>query len=170
MQGIERIERSPTQFAIEETEGNHRSLLREVAVTAQMSREWVRSIRHQSHDHAYGSIVVPRLTPEAMQARGAFAQLQVGNDDGLPIIFTDESMMVQDLNLGGIWKKRGEIRHEGFDESDHQPISVMVWGAIGMGFGGPLVRCTRPVNQDTYGVIFGDKEFWRQQDSAPRIS
>jgi hypothetical protein len=59
----------------------------------------------------------------------------------------------------------------------------MVWGAIGLGFRGPLVRCPPSVNQESYRRIlaesqifatltdrFGRDGFWWQQDNAPPAS
>jgi hypothetical protein len=173
-------EETASEIVIRATEEDRRSTLIEMATIAETWREMARRIRHQNGDHYYECVPVPRLSPEAQMTRVTFAQNQVANHDGLPIIFTDESMVAQDLDRGGIWRKRGEILEEGFYEKDHHPLSVMVWGAIGVGFHGPLIRCPSSVNQVSYREIltesriletlcqrFGPQGFWWQQDNAP---
>jgi hypothetical protein len=66
------------------------------------------------------------------------------------IIITDESMVAQDLNLGGIWRQRGEIIPEGTYEREAHPLHVMVWGAIGPGYRSQLTRCPPRINAETY--------------------
>jgi hypothetical protein len=167
-------------MVIRSTIENRRSTIVEIGKAVQMSPESVRRIRHSKGYHYYQCIPVPRLTAEAKRKRVDFALAQVENDNDLPIIFTDESMVAQDLNLGCLWRKRGEILEEGCYDLDHHPISVMVWGAIGLGFHGPLIRCPPSVNQTTYREIllssqifttlsnqFGAQGFWWQQDNAP---
>jgi hypothetical protein len=56
--------------------------------------------------------------------RVIFAQDHIANYDGRPIIVTDESMVAQDLDRGGIWRKRGEILEEVFYEQGHHHLSV----------------------------------------------
>jgi hypothetical protein len=175
-----RIGDTPAEIVTQATEHDRRSTVVEVATAAAISRETARRIRHQHGYHYYECVAVPRLTADAKRTRIAFAEGQLGNDDHLPIIFTDECMVAQDFDKGGLWRKRGEMLEEGFYERDHHPLSVMVWGAIGVGFHGPLIRCPASVNQDTYREIltqsrivetlsnrFGRQGFWWQQDNAP---
>jgi transposase len=174
------IQETETRGVIEETQADRRSPVRAVALHAHMSREAARQIRHQNGYNYCSCVAVPRLTAEARQKREEFAGQQVANDDGPPIIFSDESMIAQDLNRGGIWRKRGEILEEGFYEKELHPMSVMVWGAIGIGFSGPLIRCPESVNQNSYRQILEESEIFRalserfgprgfiwQQDNAP---
>jgi hypothetical protein len=135
--------------SIEETRADRRSPLRVVGPRVGASRETVRLIRHRQGYHYYDCVPVPRLKRESKGRRVAFAERQIKNNDDLPIIFTDESMVAQDLNLGGIWKQRGEILEDGFYEREHHPISVMVWGAICVDVHGPLICCPNSVNQDS---------------------
>jgi hypothetical protein len=174
------IGETPIEIVLQETQADRRSTLVDVASAAGTSRETARGIRHENGYHYYESVAVPRLSAENKRARVAFAEAQIAQHDRLPIIFTDESMVAQNLNKGGIWRKRGEILVEGFYERDHHPLSVMVWGAIGIGFRGPLMRCPPSVNQEVYRDIlarsgifqalcdrFGQDGFWWQQDNAP---
>jgi hypothetical protein len=70
-------------------------------------------------------------------------------------------MISQDLNNGGIWKRKGECLDEGTFEQDVYRLSVMVWGAIGTGFRSPLLRCLVSVNAESdmrvlaEGYVFG---------------
>jgi hypothetical protein len=54
--------------------------------------------------HFYDSVPVPPLGANARQPRVQFCQEQLAREDFdlKPIIFTDESTVHQDLNLGGI--------------------------------------------------------------------
>jgi transposase len=170
----------PTDTVVQLTLANRRSTVIQVGTQAGISRETARLIRHRMGYHYYMCIPVPRLTEHARQTRVAFAEWEANNPDTRLIIFTDESMVAQDLNMGGIWRLRGEILEEGTYEQDHHPISVMIWGAVGVGFRGPLVRCPPSVNQYTYrqmllncGVLhdlvrrYGQWGFRWQQDNAP---
>jgi hypothetical protein len=174
------IGEAPTEVVIQATEEDRHSSLLEAAAAGSVSRETARRIRHGHADHDYEYVAVPRLTADAKRTGVMFAEDQLANNDHHPIIFTDESLVAQDLDKGGLWRERGEILEEGFYERDHHPLSVMVWGAIGIGFHGPLIRCPPSVNQDTYRDIltqsrifetlsnrFSHEGHWWQQDNAP---
>ena len=45
-----------------------------------------------------------------------------------PIIFTDESTVVKNLNSGGIWREYGHHPPESFYNQEQRPLSVMIWG------------------------------------------
>jgi hypothetical protein len=169
-----------TARVIELTLANRRSTVVQVGAQAGISRETARLIRHRQGYHYYMCIPIPRLTEHAKTTRVAFADFERTNPDNRVIIFTDESMVAQDLNMGGIWRTRGEILEEGTYEQDDHPLSVMIWGAVGFGFRGPLVRCPRSVNQVTYKQMlidcrvfhellrrYGQRGFRWQQDNAP---
>jgi hypothetical protein len=89
-------------------------------------------------------------------------------------------MVVQDLNLGGIWRKRGELLDEGTYEREAHPLHVMVWGAIGPNYRSNLIRCPPRINAETYRAMLDEnkvidglnRRFLRrgyvwQQDNAP---
>jgi hypothetical protein len=71
-------------------------------------------------------------------------------------------MMTQDLTTGDIWRKQGEIHEEGFYERECRPLSVIVWGAIGVNFRGPLIRCPSSVNQDSCRAILSESQIFRK--------
>jgi hypothetical protein len=89
-------------MVIQATEDDRRSTLIAVADQVHLSRESVRRLRNQNGYHYYQCAPMPRLTETAKERRLAFAQAQIANHDALPVIFTDESMVAQDLNLGAI--------------------------------------------------------------------
>jgi hypothetical protein len=116
-----------------------------------------------------------------MAKRVQFCQEQLNDVANLPIIFTDESTVTQDLNLGGIWRQKGEFVPEGLYEAEAHPCSVMVWGAIGLGWRSELIRCPKSVNATSYMQMLADhqiffqliqkyhgmRSFVWQQDNAP---
>jgi hypothetical protein len=75
-----------------------------------ISRETVRHLLHKIGYLFYDSVPVPPLDADARQQRVQFCQEQLARDDFdlKPILFTGESTVHQDLNLGGLWRKRGE--------------------------------------------------------------
>jgi hypothetical protein len=126
------------------------------APDARISRETIRKIRHQHGYHYYDSVAVPPLSSEAKARRVAFANQRLAEALKRPVIFTDESTVMQDLNIGGIWRKKGEFVPEGFYEHEAHPCSVMVWGAIGPGWRSELLRCPKSVNAMSYMQMLAD--------------
>jgi transposase len=162
------------------TESDRRSSVREMSGNVGMSHESVRKTRHANGLHYYNSTPVPPLSDQAKAQRVKFCQDRLQSNDDLPIIFTDESTVGQDMNKGGIWRHRGEIVPEGQHEQEAHPIQVMIWGAIGPNFKSDLSRCPPSVNGLTYiemlakskilGTLdheFGKLHYWWQQDNAP---
>jgi hypothetical protein len=139
-------------------------------------------MRHEMGYHFYHVIPVPLLTDDAMRRRVAFCREQLTREDFnlIPIIVTDESTICQDLNLGGIWRNRGEeVNDASYVKMAHE-ISVMIWGAISQGFRTKLLRCPERVDAISYmqmladGQVFyqciqkfGPAGFYWQQDNAP---
>jgi hypothetical protein len=165
---------------IAETERDRRLGIRDGGAKAGISRESCRLARHDGGVHFYKTIPVPPLDDEHKQARVRFCHERCHCTRGFPTVFTDESMIAQDLNKGGIWRRRGELLEEGTFERTQHPISVMVWGAIGPNFRSELIKCPPRMNGqsyvdmlDCYGLApilnrqFGERQFWWQQDNAP---
>jgi hypothetical protein len=100
-------------------------------------------------------VAVLRLTDAAKMTQVAFCGQELDRDDGLPIIVSDESMVSQDLNLGGICWKRGEILEEGFCVEHGL-------GAIGIGFLGRLVKCPPARNQQSYRQMLIDSRVFER--------
>jgi transposase len=137
-------------------------------------------IRHDAQLHFYSSTPVTPLDPAHMDARLQFCNQMAQLDPRIPIIFTDESTVKQDLNKGGLWRRRGEhIDQEFFDRPAH-PVQVMIWGGIGPnGYRTTLIRCPKSVNKASYveflseyNIItdldetFGRGQYLFQQDNA----
>jgi hypothetical protein len=106
----------------------------------ELSRESVRAIRHRNWFHYYDSIPIQSLQLQGKELRRIFCEGQLQRDDRLPIIFTDESTVAQDMNQGRIWERKGEFLPDATSEQAQHPITVMVWGAIGPGFRSPSLR------------------------------
>jgi hypothetical protein len=154
--------------------------IRDAARIAQVSPETARKIRHKEKFQYYASCPVPPLKPAAKAKRVAFCEQELKREDGRRIIFTDESMIAQNMNKGGVWRRKGIPVSGSFYEKEQHPISVMVWGAIGHGYRGPLIRCNGHINGESYQAMLTNHRvldelcrkfrrdwFWWQQDNAP---
>jgi hypothetical protein len=170
------------QSIVEKLFQGSRLSIRADALVRDISRETVRHLRYKMCDHFYDSVPVPPLGADARQQRVQFCQKQLVRDDFdlKSIIFTDESTVHQDLNLGGIWRKGGEQCNDAIYVKVAHKISAMIWGAIAKGFRTRLLRRPRRVNTFSYmqmladGAIFrwcreklGPKGFYWQQNNAP---
>jgi hypothetical protein len=176
------IPESTTQAIVSATESDRRLSVRKAAKRddVQVSASSVRTQRRKSGFGFYKTVPVPPLTPKRKATRIAFCKYQDEHwDDPLPI-FTDESMVVQDPNLGGIWRRRGELLDEGTYERELHPLHVMVWGAIGPNYRSELIRCPPRINAETYremldkehviedlNRLFSRRGYVWQQDNAP---
>lgn len=83
-----------------------------------------------------------------------------------PIIFTDESTVVKNLNTGGIWREYGHHPPESFYNQEQRPLSVMIWGIGQRGFRTPLFYFNTHVNSQSYMKYLLDNGVW-QQINAP---
>jgi hypothetical protein len=102
--------------------------VRPLGIAMSISREGVHLLRHKSRFHFYDSIPVPPLIPDAMRARVLFCQAELARDNNLHVVFTDESTVTQNTDLGGIWRRRGEFVDEARFEKRRHEIAAMVWG------------------------------------------
>jgi hypothetical protein len=115
-------------------------------------------VRYHENYHYHASVPVPPLDAAAKERRIQFCQHELARTDGLPIIFIDESMVRQDLNLGGIWRRREELLEEAFYEESRHATQVMVWGAIGENYRCSLLECPPPINGDSYLQLLQQNE------------
>jgi hypothetical protein len=106
-----------------------------------LSHKSVRAMRHRNGFHHYESIPIQSLQPRDKELRKRCCEGQLWRHDRLPVIFTDESSVAQDLNKGDIWRRKGEFLPDATDKQDQYLIAAMLWGAIGPGFRSPLLRC-----------------------------
>jgi hypothetical protein len=123
------IPEAVTEMIVAATEEDCRSSDRAVAADVGISPESVRLQRHAQGIHYYKSIPVPPLSALGQETRLAFCRKRLDDRSSFPIVFTDESTVGQDMNKGGIWRRRGRVLPEGVYESEQHPISVMVGGA-----------------------------------------
>jgi transposase len=177
------IPESTTKAIVSATESDRHLSVRKAAVRddVQVSASSVRTQRRKSGFGFYKTIPVPPLTPKRKVTRVAFCKWQDGHWNDPVIIFTDESMVAQNLDLGGIWRKRGEFLAEGTYELELHPLHVMVWGAIGPNYRSKLIRCPASVNGDSYRAMldtnkviddlnrrFGRRGYvWEQDNASP---
>jgi hypothetical protein len=174
------VTRKVVALIIDATLADRRSSVRGVANQVGFSPETVRRVRHRENYHYYAFVPVPPLDASAKERRIQFFQVELARTDGLPIIFTDESMLRQDLNLGGIWRRHRELLEEEFYEESQHATQVMMWGAIVKNYRCSLLECPPHINGDSYMQLLQQNEvftnlcrrfvgphFWWQRDNAP---
>jgi hypothetical protein len=164
MEGPRSIDIHLPQSIVEKLLRDPRLSIRADARVGEITRETVRHLRHKIGYHFYDSVPVPPLGADARHQRVQFCQEQLARDDFdlKPVIFTDESTVHQDLNLGGLWSKRGEQCNDAIYAKVAHEISVMIWGAIARGFRTRLLRCPRRVNAFSYMQMLADGTIFRQ--------
>jgi hypothetical protein len=174
------VTREVVALIIDATLADRRSSVRGVADQVGFSPETVKRVRHRENYHYYASVAVPPLDVAAKERGIQFCQSELARPDGLPITFTDDSMVRQDLNLGGIWRRCGELLEEAFYGESQHAAQVMVRGAIGENYRCSLLECPPRINGDSYLQLLQQNEvftnlcrrlvgphFWWQQDNAP---
>jgi hypothetical protein len=137
---------------VDSVDSNPLQSLRESANTTGLSPAMVMRIRHLKGIRYSRTVPVPLLKPEHIRKRNEFAvrMMREMQTDNPPIIFTDESTFVYDLNHGGIWRHHGVFEPIGTYTKEGHPISFMVWGVIGPhGFRSRLIRCPPSVNGES---------------------
>lgn len=96
------------------------------------------------------------------------------------IIFSDESRFCLGPDNALRWYRRGECTSDCFDETEKYSVSVMVYGAIGVGYKSKLVLCSDGVDNVEYrqlindsGMVdvldtkYGQGQYTFMQDGAP---
>lgn len=138
------------------------------------------------NDNGYSyhqKIAITPLKPDHINARLNLCNRFLVYDYGQlwPIIFTDESTIIVDLNNGGIWRKRGHYPPQAFYEKDKKPTSIIIWGGIGpRGYRTQLIKFAEHVNKVTYkeeleknkifeniSNVFGSQWVWQQDGATP---
>lgn len=142
---------------IEDTLNNRVLTLREhqqnIVQDFPLSTETIRKIRINGGLRYLETIKRPPLSPLHMNARVQFAQkmLDLYNQNELPhIIFTDESTIVKDLTYPKVWRYKGEVLDDAVSICEHHPISVMIWGGIGINFKTKLLWFNQKVDSKFY--------------------
>jgi transposase len=175
-------------FVAEETKSNRKepsSILAEkieARFSLEISDELVRQLRHENGFVFLSGTISSPLDFIHMQKRINFARGILSDDfefRNYPIVFTDESMIAQDINFGKFWRGRFEHCDEFNTIQEHHPLAVMVWGGIGLGYRTPLFRCCNSITAQTYctmldedGMIehinsfYGALSYLYQQDGA----
>jgi hypothetical protein len=87
------VTREVVALIIDATLANRRSSVLGVADQVGFSPETVRRVRHHENYHYYASVPVPPLDAAAKERRIQFCQRELARTDGLPITFTEESMV-----------------------------------------------------------------------------
>jgi transposase len=169
---------------VNQTREDPRSSIRSLEKQNPLGRETIRKMRHDNGLHYYKCEPITSLTPTHELNRMKFCEEILNFEHQPPIIFTDESTVVVDLNIGGIWRYKGEKRADGFYVLNAHPVHVMVWGGIGTdGFKTPLLRCPQRVNKESYTLMlvnndipdllkerYGDNYLFQQDNATPHKS
>lgn len=170
------------QNVVASMKNNPIQTLNDVACENNISKPSAKTILNSNKIKYYQMTPVPSLTEDHKRARLSLCDLILSYryDQLPPIIFTDESTVVENLNSGGIWREYGHHPPESFFNQEQRPLSVMIWGGIGpRGFRTPLFYFQTHVNSQSYMKtlldndvfseierIFGRTYVW-QQDNAP---
>ena len=90
----------------------------------------IKKALNEENIYYFQKIPVPFLTDLHRMNRIIFSRYITGfpPDQPPPIIITDESTVMVDLEKGGIWRKRGFFPPWSFYTLDKHATSVMVWG------------------------------------------
>ena len=97
------------------------------------------------------------LTLPQKEKRVNFANSMLLSDfDFSRIIFSDESRFCLGPDNKMRWYRRGESTPDCFEESDKYNVSVMVYGAIGIGYKSKLVLCSDGVDNVEYRKIINE--------------
>ena len=152
--------------------------LRDQENSLNVSHESIRRIRLDNKFKFYKVKDIPPLNESHKAARVKFCQWFLEHPQ-TPIIFTDESSIQQNLQKGGIWRRRGTYPPGSFAPKEKHPLTVMVWGGVGPnGYRTDLLLCPPRMNAISYAQLLSDNHvlekisesipcfFW-QQDGAP---
>lgn len=171
---------------VSSVESNPEQTLTEMAVDNDISRTSAKTILNNHHIAFHNKIAITPLRPWHIQKRLELANrfLIYKYEDLWPIIFTDESTVVVNMDSGGIWRARGHYPPQAFYERDKKPPSIMVWGGIGpRGYRTKLIKFAEHVNAQTYkdslkdykifediSRVFGDRWVWQQDGATPHTA
>ena len=106
------------------------------------------------------------LSEEQKFQRVQFANSVLCSDfDFDRIIFSDESRFCLGPDNAFRWYRRGENTPDCFDETVKYDVSVMVYGAIGIGYKSKLVFCSDGVDNQEYRQILDQSEMFQVLDA-----
>ena len=106
------------------------------------------------------------LTLQQKEQRKIFANSLLCSDfDYERIIFSDESRFCMGPDNTYRWYKRGESTPNCFDDSLKYDVSIMIYGAIGIGYKSKLVFCSGGVDNIEYRNIINESGMLPTLDS-----
>ena len=107
--------------------------------------------------------VKQELTKEQKQLRFEFCKWVLSNEEKIPnIVFSDESRFERGPDNSWRRIKRGVINESIFVEKKKYPQSVMIWGAIGIGFKSSLMKCSSGMDAAEYCRVLEDSGLLEQ--------
>ena len=82
------------------------------------------------------------------------------------IAFSDESIFAQDLNLGKIWRERGETIPEGFVPTKAHAVCCMFWACIAYNFKSEIIPLEGNVNSEKYIQMLDKSRIFTQLEAT----
>ena len=99
------------------------------------------------------------LTEDQVSLRLEFCRWVLEHQDAMKnLIFSDESRFTRGPDCTWRRIRRGEWNDTCFLETQKFPQGIMVWGAVGVSYRSPLVRCSGGVNAQEYVAILEQSE------------
>lgn len=147
-----------------------------------LSNPSIKTILNSDGIKYFKKVPIPNLTNYHKIKRMDFStKISNYSQENIPnFIITDESTVEENLEKGGIWRRRGHFPPGTFYTKEGHPISVMVWRGIGPGsYRTKLLRVHGKMNSIKYvdlllsNDVFIDieknfgKNYIFQQDNAP---
>jgi transposase len=151
---------------------------------APISRQTVNRVRHSMHFAYTTPRKRPQLSPANIQKRLAFCEKVLGIPNSIDwasdVVISDESRFGLFEDSRRMWILRGVYNPETFRTCAKFAQSVMVWGAISLGYKSPLIFIKGTLNASRYEAMLRTnhiledikskcigREMWFQQDGAP---
>lgn len=134
-------------------ENDPEQTLKNISFDFDISPPSAKKVLNDNNISYWKKICVPPLEPwhKLDRLRMCNTITEVGVRTLLPIVFTDESTIVENLNSGGIWRQRGHYPPQAFYVKEAKPNSIMIWGGIGPpGYRTKLIRFDETVTKESY--------------------
>jgi hypothetical protein len=98
---------------------------------------------------------MPMLTPEQMEKRRQFCEIALHGqiDWASQVVISDESRFGLYDDSRRMWVQRGVYTPETFQEIPKYSPSLMVWGAIGLGYKSRLIFIEGTLDASTYQTM-----------------
>ena len=111
-------------------------------------------------------MVIQELTDDQIRSRIEFCRWVIENEKELPnVVFTDESRFQRGADNQWRRIRRGQWNESCFTTKEKFPVTVMVWGGIGVNYRSPLIQCSKSVNSAEYQEILERSDMFGEMDA-----